>query len=88
VVAADVDGARACLVSALSGTGSPDRLAAEERLASALRHPSRTTEQVVALRATQSLTLLDIRNYRRQVWLLGDYGADGDPEPAPLPGAV
>jgi len=88
VVAADVDGARACLVSALSGTGSPERLAAEERLASALRHPSRTTEQVVALRATQSLTLLDIRNYRRQVWLLGDYGADGDPEPAPLPGAV
>ncbi len=87
VVAADVDGAQACLKSALVVPGAPGREAAERRLAGALRHPSRVTEQLVALRATQSLTLLDLRNYLQQVWTLGDYGADGDPEPAPLPGA-
>ena len=87
VVAADVDGAQACLRSALAGPGDPGREAAEVQLAGALRHPSRITEQLVALRATQSLTLLDLRNYLQQVWTLGGYGADGDREPAPLPGS-
>ena len=41
----------------------------------------------MALRATQSLTLLDLRNYLQQVWTLGGYGADGDREPPPLPGS-
>lgn len=86
VVASDADGARACLRSALS-RGEPARAAAsEQRLADALRHPSRVTEQLVTLRATQSLTLLDLRSYRRQVWRLGRYGEEGDPEPPARPG--
>jgi hypothetical protein len=35
--------------------------------------PDSWTEQLVTLRAVQSLSVLDIRNYRRQVWTLGGY---------------
>ena len=44
------------------------------------------TEQLITLRAAQTLTLLDVRNYRQQVWQVGEYGADGDAPPPPLPG--
>ena len=85
IIAADTDGARACLRSALAGQDAPARAAAERRLAEALRHPSRVSEQLVTLRAAQALTMLDVRNYRQQVWRVGGYGEDGDPSPRPLP---
>ncbi len=88
IIAADTDGARACLRSALRGARADGRAAAEARLAEELRHPSRISEQLVTLRATQSLTLLDVRNYREQVWRVGGYAEDGDPGPRPLPGGV
>lgn len=88
ILAADTDGARACLSSALLGEGAPERGAAEARLAEELRHPSRISEQLVTLRATQALTLLDVRNYREQVWRVGGYAEDGDHRPRSLPGAV
>jgi len=88
LLAADTDGARACLSSALLAEDAPERAAAEARLAEELRHPSRITEQLVTLRATQALTLLDVRNYREQVWRVGGYAKDGDHRPRSLPGAV
>ena len=33
---------------------------------------------VLALRAVQSLAVLDVRNYRDLVFQLGDYSADGE----------
>ena len=73
---ADVDGSRAALDAALA----PEKSArvGEARLAEALRHPARVTEQLVTLRVVQTLTLIDMRNYRRHVWSLGAYAEDGD----------
>lgn len=77
---ADIDGARAALdVAAVA----PEKAAAlqdeiEERLAEALRHPARVTEQIVTMRAVQTMTLVDVRNYRRHVWALGQYEEEGD----------
>ena len=53
--------------------------AAEDELAAALRHPPRVTEQLVTLRAIQTLTLVDVRNYRRHIWSLGEFAKDEDP---------
>ncbi len=81
---ADVDGAREALAAvraahALPGGAAAAKTLAEESLAAALRHPARVTEQLVTLRAVQTLTLVDVRNYRRHVWSLGDYEKNGDP---------
>lgn len=51
----------------------PDR-AAREILSSVVAHPEKWSEPLVTLRAVQSLSVLDVRNYRRQVWALGGYG--------------
>lgn len=48
------------------------------RLAEIMRHPGRITEQLVTLRAVQTLALLDVLNYRKHVHLLGDYEDIGD----------
>lgn len=81
---ADVDGAREALAAVRAAHEHPGGAAgakalAEESLAAALRHPARVTEQLVTLRSVQTLTLVDVRNYRRHVWSLGDYEKNGDP---------
>lgn len=52
----------------------------------AWRNGAAVRRDVMALRAVQSLAVLDIRNYRDLVFQLGDYGADGE-DPA-LGGAL
>jgi len=56
--------------------------AGEEHLVELLRHPERVTDQLVTLRAVQTLSLIDIQNYREHVYRMGRYEEDGD-EPAP-----
>lgn len=76
---ADADGCRAAfdaMRSEQKGDTSQDQV--EARLAEALRHPGRVTEQLVTLRTVQTLGLVDVRNYRRHVWSLGQYEKDGD----------
>ncbi|MEM9380190.1 MAG: hypothetical protein AAGB93_09615 [Planctomycetota bacterium] len=87
VLAADVDGARDCLARAVASHGLPAaarRDAGEARLANALRHPTRVTEQLATLRTVQTLALVDVRNYRRHVWSLGQYAQENDPGDALL----
>jgi hypothetical protein len=48
-------------------------------LADLLRHVGRISEQMVTLRAVQTLSLIDLLNYREHVYLLGEYAASGDP---------
>ena len=49
--------------------------ASTEILTSVAVLPESWSEQLVTLRAVQSLSVLDIQNYRRQVWALGGYTA-------------
>jgi hypothetical protein len=79
----DVDGAGRALRAwaALGPAGS--RAAGERALAEALRHPERVTEELVTLRAVQTLALIDVLNYRGHVWRLGRYADDGE-EPGGL----
>lgn len=56
----------------------------ERILTELLRHPERITEQLVTLRTVQTLALLDVLNYRRHVYRLGAYAAEGDPPGPPL----
>ncbi|MFT5731738.1 MAG: hypothetical protein ACJAZN_000161 [Planctomycetota bacterium] len=81
---ADVDGAREALAAvrhahAHAGGAAGAKAAAEDDLAAALRHPARVTEQLVTLRAIQTLTLVDVRNYRRHIWSLGEFAKNEDP---------
>ena len=78
---ANEDGARAAFEAArLPGSArAAARSAVESRLADALRHPARITEQIVTLRAIQTLSLVDVRDYRRHVWKLGEFSAAGEP---------
>ncbi|MGE0193408.1 MAG: ion transporter [Planctomycetota bacterium] len=48
------------------------------RVADLLRHPRRISEQVVTLRAVQTLSLIDLLSYRTHVFQLGGYAASGD----------
>ena len=43
-----------------------------------LRNPERITEQLVPLRAVQTMSLIDVLNYREHVYSLGGYEASGD----------
>lgn len=84
---ADVQGTRAVVTawSALPAGASP----AEHAIAvlrRAFAHGPAVRRDLMALRAVQSLAVLDIRNYRDLVFQLGDYGADGE-DPA-LGGAL
>jgi hypothetical protein len=54
--------------------GTEPKQASRDVLAEAARHPESWSEQLVTLRTVQALSLLDVRNYRRQVWALGEYG--------------
>ncbi len=49
-----------------------------EALAEQLRHAARLSEQLVTLRAVQTLSLIDLLNYREHVYRLGEYEASGD----------
>ena len=48
-------------------------------LADLMRHPDRISDQIVTLRAVQTLALLDVLNYRVHVYALGNY-EDEDPD--------
>jgi len=50
----------------------------EQALADLLRHPERLTDQLVTLRVVQTLSLIDVLNYREHVFRLGCYADDGD----------
>lgn len=83
VLWADLDGCRAAFKETIKSSTEAERkarrLSCEARLAEALRHPARVTEQLITLRAVQTMTLVDVRNYRRHVWSLGQYSEEGDP---------
>jgi len=64
--------------------GDAARGIGEELLADVLRHPERITEQLVTLRIVQTLSLIDVSNYREHVYRLGAYEASGDPPPPGL----
>lgn len=49
----------------------------EQILADILRHPGRISEQLVTLRTVQTLSLVDVLNYRVHIFLLGDYADSG-----------
>ena len=47
-----------------------------------MRHPGRITEELVTMRVVQTLSIVDLLNYRNHVWRLGEYGeADGSRHP-------
>lgn len=76
----DVDGvAGAMLAWSRHGDATEER--GRELAADVLAHAGQGTEQIVTLRAVQTLSLVDLRNYRAHVWRLGAYGASGE-EPA------
>ncbi|MFO1054358.1 MAG: hypothetical protein U1F36_19230 [Planctomycetota bacterium] len=52
--------------------------AARRRLADILAESEEIVRDLAALRAVQSLSVLDVRNYRSLVFELGNYGADGE----------
>jgi len=83
LAAHDGDGAAGALRAMASASEHVTRRG-EELLAEALRHPSRLSETLVTLRAVQTLTLIELANYREHVHRLGDYAADGDPAPPQL----
>jgi hypothetical protein len=62
-----------------SRLGDGARAEGERILADVLRHPERITDQIVTLRSIQTLSLIDILNYREHVYRLGAYAASGDP---------
>ena len=77
----DVDGVADALLTWARLGSQAARAEGEAQLTEILRHPGQITEQLVTLRAVQTLSLIDVRNYRSHVWLLGCYAQDGD-EPA------
>lgn len=63
--------------------GDNARAEGEAILGNLLRHPSRISEQLVTVRALQTLAMLDILDYREHVFHLGQYAETGD-EPGEL----
>jgi len=53
----------------------------EQLLGRLLLHPGRVTEQLLTLRAVQTLTVLDVLHYREQVLELGQYEIDAESFP-------
>jgi hypothetical protein len=54
--------------------GTTPEEAAMDVLRQVARHPESWSDQLVTLRAVQSLSAIDVGNYRRQVHVLGGYG--------------
>ena len=63
--------------------GEHARAEGEAILGNLLRHPSRISEQLVTVRAIQTLAMLDVLDYREHVFNLGQYAETGD-EPGDL----
>jgi hypothetical protein len=74
----DVDGVAAALRTWRRLGEERAREAGEELLADVLRHPGQVTEQVVCLRAVQTLSLIDVRNYRVHVRRMGGFDEPQD----------
>jgi hypothetical protein len=76
---ADRGGARAVVDAwrALPPGASPDE-ACDATLRRAAKLGPAVRRDLMALRAIQSLAVLDIRNYRTIVFRLGEYAADGE----------
>jgi hypothetical protein len=76
---ADVASTRRMLAvwNALPRGTSPEQRA-EQLLRSAFRERSAVRRELAALRAIQSMSVLDIRNYRDLVFRLGEYAQDGE----------
>ena len=82
-VAHDVGGLRRALRASAQLGPDGARAKGAARLAELLRHPGRISEQLVTLRAVQTLALVDLLNYREHVFRLGAYAELGD-APGPL----
>ncbi len=67
-----------------SAHGDDARETGEQILTDLLRHPERVTEQLVTLRAVQTLSLIDMLNYRTHIYRLGEYGSSGDAPPVTM----
>lgn len=77
----DRAGARAVVAACNAlAPGLDPRDAVAGSLAAVFRQGSAVQRDLRALRAVQSLAVLDIRNYRDLVFQLGDYAADGNGE--------
>jgi len=63
--------------------GDNARSEGEAILGDLLRHPARISEQLVTVRALQTLAMLDVLDYREHVFELGQYAETGD-EPGDL----
>ncbi|HBP17955.1 MAG TPA: hypothetical protein DEA08_09190, partial [Planctomycetes bacterium] len=66
---------------ALAGSEA-SRRRVEEIVERILLRPHPWTSELVALRTIQTMSVLDLRNYKRLVWELGGYAAD-EPERSP-----
>ncbi|MHC4135367.1 MAG: hypothetical protein ACYS0K_10305 [Planctomycetota bacterium] len=73
----DVDGVAGALL-VWHRAGDDALLQGKRIFADLLRHPQRITEKLVTLRAVQTLSLVDLLNYREHIYRLGDYAASGD----------
>jgi hypothetical protein len=73
----NVDGVAGAL-RVWSRVGEGAREQGKRILAERVRHPQRITEELVTLRAVQTLTLIDILYYREHIYRLGDYATSGD----------
>ncbi|MHC4953023.1 MAG: hypothetical protein ACYTGZ_03975 [Planctomycetota bacterium] len=74
------DGVRDALI-AWDEYGDGAASVGEQALVDLVRHPERITDMLVTLRAVQTLSLIDIVNYRDHVYRLGRYEDDADPPP-------
>lgn len=75
----DLLGTRAQVAAfATLAPGADPHTAALSRLRAIWRDGDAARRELAALRTVQSLTVLDLRNYRDLVWRLGDYEADGE----------
>lgn len=59
-------------------SGDKSQAEGEQILGQLLVHPNRITQQLAALRAIQSLAVLDVLHYREHVYHLGGYAEMGD----------
>jgi hypothetical protein len=76
-VRADWQGLRRLVALGTSlAPGMAPEEAAREILRLVARHPESWSDQLVTLRTVQSLSAIDVRNYRRQVRFLGGYGIE------------
>lgn len=74
----DVGGVAAALKTWHRSGPEAARIQGRRALVEVLRHPGQITEQLVTLRSVQTLALIDLRNYRHQVWRLGRFEEEGD----------